>query len=242
MSQIIIGVPGPWEDRSEITQAIVSQSGGYIFAGVVLLKLKSKISFTMEIDDHNPDLEKAFRIAGGGRISDADLTAIGRHRQTLYVISHGATQGVAREMLQVGKALLGCGGLGVKVESSGVAHSPQRWRELAAAAEDPFALTHAFTTLIGGSDHFYSCGMHNLGLPDCQIGRHFDPVEAAYQMNNFNGYQVATSRPLQSGHTISITADSPHFRMDLEADVRHEADDPFHNPHGVWDLHEVSRD
>jgi hypothetical protein len=235
MSQIIIGIPGNWQNRSEIVQAIVSRSGGFIFAGMVLMNTQTKKSHTLEIEEHNPQLQEAFRIAGGGRIPPEALAAIGKHQFTLYVLSAGASVDEAKDMMKVGGALLDSGGLAVKVESSGVAHSAEQWREIA-NSEDLFDLYTAFVTLIGDKGCFYSCGMHNFGLPDCTVSDSVAANEAAALMNSLNYYQVAESPDLQSGQTFSVDAASPRYKLVMKSDTNYEEEHPFHNPFGVWHL------
>jgi hypothetical protein len=45
--QTVIGVPGRWPDRSDIVTSIASRSGGYLFAGMVMMKIGSKDGFTL---------------------------------------------------------------------------------------------------------------------------------------------------------------------------------------------------
>jgi hypothetical protein len=124
----------------------------------------------------------------------------------------GVGVGVARQMLGVGVALLDAGGMAVKVESSGIAHSGARWRELA-TSDDPFDHYTAFVTLIGRADCFYSCGMHSFGLPDSAVPRDIDIQEAAQLLNVFNRYLLVQSPALVDGHTFSVAADAPCFRL-----------------------------
>ena len=55
-------------------------------------------------------------------------------------------------------------------------------------------------------------------------------------MNRFNMYQMIEQPQLASGHTFSLAPDTPHFRLLLSPDSRHDVDDPFHNTYGIWDL------
>ena len=90
--------------------------------------------------------------------------------------------------------------------------------------------------LIGEEGHYYSCGMHNFGLPDAQISTSFDSEEAADLLNQFNYYRIIEKPDLESGHTFSLTADSPYYRIELIMDNRNPEDHLFHNPHGLWNL------
>src|SRR5262249_1875219 len=210
--KIIIGVPGPWPTRSDIVTSIAQLSGGFLFAGMILLDTKTNQGYTLEIHEHDPHLQQAFRLAGGGRIADSDIVAIGEHRHTLYCLTDTLSVESALQMLRVGTALLNAGGIAVKVESSGVAHSAQRWRELA-LSESLFDTHIAFVPLIGGKDSFYSCGMHNFGLPDAAVPRDLDPRDAAKILNIFNHYLLGERPTLEDGHTFSIAADAPRFRL-----------------------------
>src|SRR5689334_16282902 len=112
-AKIIIGIPGSWATRSDIVTSIAQRSEGLLFAGPVLMDTTTKQGFTLEVYEHDPQLHKAFRIAGSGRISDADLEAIVQHRHTLYCHSSGVSLDAARELLSVGVGLLNAGGLAV---------------------------------------------------------------------------------------------------------------------------------
>jgi len=232
-SKIIIGVPGTWATRTDIVTSIAQRSGGFIFAGLVIMDTTTKQGLTLEIYEYDVQLHEAFRIAGGGRISDSDIAAIAQHRHTLYCLSSEVSLEAAVQMLKVGVALLEAGGLAVKVESSGVAHSAARWRELA-ASKQIFDVYTAFVTLIGGRDCFYSCGMHAFGLPDAAVPRDMDAQAAAQLLNVFNHYLVAERPSLADGHTFSVSADAPRFRLRRTACDTYEPEHAFHNPHGMW--------
>jgi hypothetical protein len=232
-AKIIIGIPGLWATRTDIVTSIAQHSGGFIFAGFVLMDTATTQGFTLEVRDHDPKLHEAFRIAGCGRIPDADIRAIAEHRHTLYCLSSGVSLEAARQMLRVGVGLLDAGGLAVKVESSGAAHSATRWRGLA-ASEHLFDVYTAFVTLIGGKDCFYSCGMHAFGLPDAAVPRDLGAQAAAQLLNVFNHYLMAERPSLAEGHTFSVAADAPRFRLRKIACDTYEPEHAFHNPYGMW--------
>lgn len=236
-TNIIIGIPGLWAARADIVTSIAQRSGGLLFAGLILMDTVTKQGFTLEVYEHDPKLHQAFRIAGGGGISDSDLTAIAQHQHTLYCHSPGVSVEAARQMLKVGVGLLDAGGLAVKVESSGVAHNAARWRELA-ASEHLFDVYTAFVTLIGGRDCFYSCGMHSFGLPDAAVPRDMDPQMAGELLNAFNFYVLAENPTLIDGHTFSATSavNAPRFRVHKTACDTYEPTHAFHNPWGMWRL------
>jgi hypothetical protein len=208
--QIVVGIPGVWKTRTEIVQSIVSNSGGLIFAGTVILDTKTQEGFPLHVYEHDPSLAKAFKIAGQGRISDQTIDQIASHTFTLYCTVPSPSKEAARKMLLIVDALLKCGGLAAKVETSGIAHSNDRWKELADGSK-PSDLYCAFVTLIGGSETFYSCGMHNFGLPDASVDRTMQPNEAAGLLNEFNCYLLSESPKFDNGHTFSVGQNAPRF-------------------------------
>ena len=233
--QIIVGIPGLWKTRTEIVQSIVSDSGGLVFAVAVIMDTKTKEGYPLHIYEHDSQLAKAFQIAGQGRIPEQTIAQINAHTFTLYCIVPEVSTEAARKMLALVSALLKCGGLAAKVETTGVAHSAERWNELAAGGE-PFDLYCGFVTLIGGDGVFYSCGMHNFGLPDACVDRSLDLNEAANLLNQFNCYQIAESPRFSDGHTFSVGQNTPRFVL-RKAECRFfPPDDYFFNPHGVWHL------
>ena len=58
-------IPGNWADRSEIVTSIAkSNMGNYIFAGNILLNLKTTIGYEVELFDRDELLKESFRWAG----------------------------------------------------------------------------------------------------------------------------------------------------------------------------------
>jgi len=160
------------------------------------MKTATNQAYTLEIYERDPMLQEAFRVAGGGSISDTELAAIGQHRHTLYCLTKELSLESARRMLRVGTALLNAGGVAVKVESTGLAHNAIRWRALS-ASESTFDTYNAFVTLVGNKECFYSCGMHNFGLPDSAVPRNLDSREAAKTLNILTITCWERSQPLR---------------------------------------------
>src|SRR5262249_53529116 len=139
--------------------------------------------------------------------------------------------------LKFGTVLRRAGGIAVKVESAGIAHTWERWSELLTGT--PFDLYCAVVVLVADEEQYYSCGMHHFLLPECAVPRSMPLADAAELMNQFNFWRMVETPAVADGHTFSLTASSPRFRMTLEPDRRHESDDPFHNEHGVWNLRDA---
>ncbi len=232
--EAIICIPGPWANRSEFLRAIITQkpAGEFMFAGGILAHPAGKDHVPLEFCDPYPEMQEAFRIAGQGRLSAETLEAIGRHAGIAYLHFPIHVLEQRDRLAKFTAVIQRAGGIALKIESSGVAHEWARWFSLLSGST--FDVYCSIVTLIGDSEFYFSCGMHHFNLPECSLPRSFDVREAADLMNRFNMYQIIEQPRLASGHTFSLTADSPVFQLDLLQDTRHEEEDLFHNPNGIW--------
>lgn len=236
MSQIIVGVPGPWPERKDLTEALVRAHGGrYLFAGLVFMDTETQRSCRLDWVGPDERMRLAFELAGQGRIPEAELDAIEAHESTVYLLFDDPGYETVRTAAGFIRALLQAGGLGGKVENSGVAHPRERWMEKG-ASEDPFDIYALFVQLVGGDEIVYSCGMHNFGLPDAAIPAEAMELEdAAYLVNVFNLYQIAENPSLDDGATFSTDEDAPRFRLSRAPyPDDYDPGEPLYNPHGLW--------
>lgn len=238
--QIIVGVPGPWADRPELVEAVARRSGGFLYAGVVMVEIGTEAGFEVQFEPPDGRVENSFRIAGQGRFTADQLAEIGGHRSVVYLLADGHGDAAARAIQRAAAGLVRAGGFAVKVESAGNAHPGPAWLALT-ASDRPFDLYRSFVTLVGGPDLYYSCGMHVFGLPDANMPTTVDPEEAARVMNRFHLYQMTEKPKLADGHTFSMAADAPVYRMRSRRCTQFAPDDPFHNPYGMWHLEPADR-
>jgi hypothetical protein len=131
-------------------------------------------------------------------LDKAEFRRIAEHQSVVYVLSENYPSDQAAQnshrLLRAGRDLLAAGGIGLKCESSGIAHSRQRWLDLAQQADEGFqgatdeqlpdeqresacfdfwqALLHAYVQLliVAENGDIHTCGMHLLGQPDLIIG------------------------------------------------------------------------
>jgi hypothetical protein len=240
--KIVLGIPGLWQTRSDFVEAIARDgiargSKGFIFAGRILMNVASGTSWELELRPHTPRLVEAFTIANRGSIDEATIRAIAKHTFTAYIIGPGGSLDAARSIMSAAVGVLHAGGLAVKVESAGVAHSSEQWKALTTTA-DAEALYYAYVTMVGQEDNrtFYSCGMHNLGLRDAIITGNLTAYEAGSLLNTFLLYSLIEQPQLVTGHTFSVDAQSPRYRLSTEACTIYPEDRLFNNPFGLWRL------
>ena len=235
--QIIIGIPGVWKDPSEVAQAMKRQNNDLLFAGFTLMDAATQDVSFVEWHDYDPRLVDVFETLGQPWINEKDLARIANHRSTLWVLSADVSLNHARQMMKVGQTLLQAGGLAVKVETSGVAHSAQRWQSLAAtSATETSPLYCAFVNLLEGADYAYSCGMHNFGLPDVSLPQNADAQTSAEALHQFNQYQINALPRFEEGDLFSLAEDAPRYALHFEACEAYEPEHPFYNPYGRWHL------
>jgi hypothetical protein len=237
--ELLLCIPGPWRDRSDFIRAIVSETQGeFMFAGMILAHPKGNDHVPLEFAPHYPQMRRAFELAGQGKLSSQVLDQISGHSSVAYLHFPVGISSQKERLLIFTNVLQRCGGFAVKIESAGVGHDWKRW-DAALTSDNPFDLYRTFVVLIGDANHCYSCGMHHFGLPDVEVERTVELNEAADLMNRFNYWQIAEKPKLASGHTFSISADAPRYRITLKNDHRHEAEDLFHNANGLWSLKRI---
>lgn len=234
--EIILCIPGTWTDRNDFLRQVITYEpqGRYMFAGMVLVDVQGKDHVPLDFGEADPNIARAFEIAGQGRFSPELLAQIKAHTSVVYLHFPLNLPEQRERILKFTRIIRDLGGIAVKVESCGLAHSWERWNELLSG--NLFEVYCAGVVLVGDTGHYYSCGMHHFGLPECEVASS-TPIEAAAElMNQFNFWQIHDKPTVSSGQTFSVTEKAPRFRSSLQPDTRYDKEDLFHNPHGIWRL------
>jgi hypothetical protein len=235
-TETILCIPGTWADRTDFIRRVITlePKGRYMFAGFMLADLHEKDHVALELYPRDLDIPRVFELAGQGRLDGGVLRSLEAHRSVAFLRFAPNVMRERDRLLRFSQVLQAAGGLAVKVESAGVAHSWERWRALLSGSTlDQYT---AVVTLVADAGFFYSCGMHNLSLADCEVPVSLGTQAGAELMNVFNHWRVAEGPVLKDGHTFSLAADAPRYRVHLVPDSRHEPGDPFFNPQGLWRL------
>jgi hypothetical protein len=239
----VVCVPGPWEDPDAMVEAVTELLGEegprFGMAEELMVELVSEDALVWRWAPHREGLARTFSIAGRGSFGEPELAAIGAAPGHAFLVDpEGGSLQAARRMMIFADALLRAGGLGVKVESAGVAHSVEAWREMTAAAHDIAALLAGFVTVVGAPGQgFYTCGMHNLGLPEALVPASLEPEAAVELLDAFTLYLAAEEPVLEDGQTFAAAEDAPQYELAHQPCEHFEPGDPFHNPFGMWALH-----
>jgi len=241
----VVGVPVMLETHQDVTRAIAlagtaaADRPAFLFAGMAMVEVGSPgEALTLDIYERDEHLRAAFAAASPySTLTSEDLDEIGRHRLCLYLVDErGGSVDSARRIVRFARGLLDAGGLAVKVESAGKAHSKADWMRISDCL-DVESVVDAFVVLAGqpGGDA-YSCGMHNIGLPDVDIGVASDMSETGHLLWTFCRYLATESPALRAGETFSVAQDAPVYRLRHGPCDRFTPGDLFHNPFGVWHL------
>ena len=237
--ELIICIPGTWADRNDFLRRVITYEpkGRYMFAGAVLADVGDKDHVPLDFFSADPNLTNAFKIAGQGRIPSEILAMISEHTSVVYLHFPLDLLDQRERVLKYTQIIQRLGGIAIKVESAGVAHSWERWFALLSGS--PFDVYSSAVVLVGDRDYYFSCGMHHFGLPECEAPRSIPVSEAADLMNHFNFWQIVERPSLAPGHTFGMAETAPTFRLSLQPDARHDKEDLFYNSHGIWRLNAV---
>lgn len=230
---IVLCIPGPWADRSELIQSLVENNSGYIFAGMIMMQLETKQICELEFCAPDERMASAFQAAGRHWRHTAQMQLIPAHKSVCYLIAKGGTIEAAHSIMHAANALLTAGGYGVKVESSGLAHPPEDWQE---QCEYQYLFkSHTSFVVYVTAESTYSCGMHNFGLPDAIVDNR-DCDDPGELLRVFTLYLLSETPVIKDGQTFCVDADSPVYRIHAHPPIYYGEDSLFNNPFGTWSL------
>ncbi len=235
----ILCIPGTWPDKEAFFAACAR--AGFAAAGAFLVDSLRGVHLEIDWRPRDETMRDAFASASGNEIEGPELDALGEHRSVMYLLGDGGDLEKLRPLIGIATRLLPVGGLGIKVESAGVAAPIERWLMLSVRL-DPFGLVRCFVVVArrdreGEGDDAYSCGMHNLGFPDVAL-RGVPLAEAKRVIDRFNLYQLVERPTLRDGQTFASAGageGNPGYVMHHERSHWPEGD-PYFNPYGVMRL------
>lgn len=234
-TDIVIGVPGFWESREEFKEELETFQKRFRLEGDSLVKEGGTIPLKLDWYDRDDNLGSAFRYAAQGRIEDAVLEEIDAHTYTAYIVCPVQSPAGVAAVVEASRALFSAGGIAIKVESAGIAHSEERWRELTDTFE-PEKVIQAFVCLVGDPEGAFSCGMHNFGLPDTFLHESIGREHLAVALTQTNLYQLARPEVLRDGDIIQFGTNLGAFKAFLSVYEGYHPATNHYNPYGRWNL------
>jgi hypothetical protein len=237
---MIFCVPGPWRDRSDFIRRIIGSEpdGRYVFDGEVLVDVRHQDVLKVEFLGRHPRMLKAFQAASRGELPQQVQEEIESHSSSVYLRFPLNLIEERLRVLKYTQLVQRLGGFAIKLESSGVGHSWERWFRLV-SSDNEFDWYCAVVMLLAGDSYYYSCGMHHFGLADSAVESGLEVQVAANLINKFNYWRLIEPREVRSGESFSLSETSTLFRLHLKADELNPEGDLFHNPHGLWHLTKI---
>ncbi|MFT5823198.1 MAG: hypothetical protein ACI8ZM_004458 [Crocinitomix sp.] len=234
----IICIPGIWNDSSELIAAIIENNENeFIFAGNVLLNLKTKVGYELEICERDLRMKDSFKFAGRvNQVSEEFLNKIDQHKSVVYLIGETGDAESAKTIAEAGLAVLKSGGIGIKIESTGKAFTKELWSDLIVDfQESNLYQMYVLDSISDGKGRTYSCGMHNLGLKDIII--YNEAFQEAVNIISIFGHYLLIEKPeIENNQTFSAQEEAPVFVISEEKNQPNSGDEFFENPYGMWKL------
>jgi Domain of unknown function (DUF4261) len=234
--EAVICVPGPWNDHSELIRALMQGASDFIFAGRVLMNMKTQEVCELVFESPDKRMLSAFLAAAPHWAQTPEMAKIENHRSVAYLVGHGGSHKNFAALMLAANALVKAGGYGVKIESTGLAHSPAAWTKI--CDELHLFSAHRACVLYLTGDDAYSCGMHNLGLKDVIVDN-FNPSEAVELLRTFTWYMYTEQPTIRMSQTFSISPTAPVYRILEDRGVTYDEGSLFSNPYGFWRLEAV---
>ena len=235
--EMIVCVPGPWENRSDFARRVfaLEPSGRYTFADGVLADVQHQDHVPVQFLGRHPRMLEAFEAATRGDLPADVASAITSHRSSIYLRFMSNLVEERLRILKFTTLAKRLGGIAIKLESSGVGHWWERWFQLV-GSNNEFDWYCAVVMLIAEESRYCSCGMHHFGLADSAVEKRLLVNEAASLINKFNYWRIINQRTLHSSEVLRIDQSDARFRLFWELDRLNPEGDLFHNPYGVWIL------
>lgn len=213
---------------------IQQTDGQYLFAGRLLMHVATKKFFELDFEPRDERMLAAFNAAGPHWREAPEMPRIDTHRSVVYLLSQGGPGTDVEAFMRAAGALLDAGGLGIKVESSGVAHAPDAWREMCSGLA-LFSPYRAFVVVVTEPGETYSCGMHTFGMRDVRVLEQAGAGAAAVA-RAFSWYLFTEHPEVRAGQTFSCDAQSPAYSISSGEGIDYGPDSLFSNPYGTWQL------
>ena len=246
---LVIGVPGKWKDLNGLSKALKdspSTGGRFVIKGEKIEDKETGLSLLVDVYEKNPTLHQTMGRLGGGFFDDEAIEAVKEHTCVAYLVEEDSKKGsveFAKNMIAMASALINVGGLGVLVESAGIAHSVQCWKDVTEFDIAP-GLYRTLVATVHGMLRSYTSGMHFFGLPDATVLR---PLMS----EGVQEYQELLGS-LNLAEIIGVDYAIEKWSLGIQDDVYtvtkleryiegYAEDDPKWNPHGVYELSDPER-
>ena len=229
-TQVMLAIPGNWSSTDAVSEQISLHSEGYTMAGLLLVEDETGKAFTIEVVERDPALAEAMIHASSGGFTPKIAKGLARHTHIVYLIVDVNDISDVAAARRAANAVLNAGGLGVMVESAGVAFSKDEWQE---SKEEDLALDYSLLTAITEEENAYmSWGMKAFGHADVAVPMTLDIEDAIHVIHSFNFHLISGGAMFGDGDHFAFE-DGRAFTVEMGEDERTTIDNLLHNPFGL---------
>lgn len=235
-TNIILAIPGTWETQEALIQAITDTDMGYECIQNVIQNDALESSAYFEQFQASEDFTHMFKHYSMGKFSPDALEDIANHKSVVYITCPAGSLTQASSAMNIAYTLLLAGGLGVKVESSGIVHTKEIWLNF--DLKSIASMMEAYVVMIDDGKQLMSCGMHTFGKPEVAIQN--DSIDGKTVADSFLRYVLEKDPQLTQDQLFNAKEDDPTFSLHkLYSSTFYEDEDVYFNPYDIWELREA---
>lgn len=233
-----ITIPGIWRNREEFAQAIVQHSGGYMFAGRIMMDLESRFHAIVDFGPRQERLAEVASASLAGRLTSQEHTMLANHQSCVYVTTEHTDIQSLREVMRLVLGIFDSGGILAGMENAGSFVPASEWRE-SYESQSTLGVLRSLSIFVNYGDSLRSFGMRSFGLPECVLTG-IEMQEALELGAEFCCYLLNESPRIESGQSFGLSQDGPCFLIQKRDDNEYPSDHEYYNPYGCWELSPVS--
>jgi hypothetical protein len=233
---IALRIPGPWKELRELQRRL---SNGIAIRQDQLVLPDGRAAW-LDLRKADREFPKIFTTSCRREGSRTQSVNLKTYRTQLCLVGPGGSMDAARDMLELGAAVLRAGGLGAFIDNGLVAHWRADWHELCQHRSDPDAVFYTYVNMAHCPPDYFSCGMHALGYRDAIITTG-DALPLALEALEDFLRATCRSDPQWQKDEIFASESGGRYRLTPEEYVVPytpfvKKDHPSINPFGRWRL------
>lgn len=228
--EVILCIPGYWEPAEKeipvMDKEIVCKTNFLYLNNTKVEVLKH---------DFDEGLYFSFALSGYHQMQQDEIEKIKQHKSVYYLISNIDKKEKLKDLIKIASDFLNNGGIAVKIESTGIAHSKNRWLEASKSLKnvDFFQL---FVSIVIENEIMRSNGMEVLNLPDAEM-KVLEDREYSYTLIRDFLYKLYKNQiSVETGSNFTDLNEKYQFRLELSDDNWYDKKEIYHNSLGVWKL------
>jgi hypothetical protein len=231
--EVTLRIPGTW-DRPEDFYENLPRGCRCNETGLVLA---NGSEFELHVLPADEDFPGIFAGSCPKLPTEDEREQIENYEVNICLTGQGGSIAAAKRIMEAAAAVLGAGGAGVFIDSSGIAHGATDWLTLYDSADDG-GVYWAFVMAVRSEKEVYSMGMHVLGFRDAIIPSTGDAEFDSRALHSFLGFTAFSGATLRDGEVVGDPV-LPTFMVNSQEDDRCEPSAPMFNPYGRWRLEPI---